>query len=676
MHLLNKNVIRIKMINKVHSKFILILISAFCANYSDANSSDSSTDYSLPTYILPTLTVQGQEIANLRPASTYQSMVSNLDFDPRIDFQSRNMAEAQGDINIRGGIFEGTGIQVGAVTLIDPQTGHYSTELPIAPEMLTNPKVLTGTNNALRGFNSTSGTLSYQWSKMIEGSSLTIGGGQNALNFQRIHFATTHNFTDSAEWIYGTELEYSRSESDGTIKNGDHDFSRFATRFQIIGPDSQIDFFVGAQDKYLGWPGMYTATKYINPIEYEDIKTQLLIANYFKAYSEKSFVQVTAAHRINKDHYDLNAIKRNTQPTDEGHIVDYEGDQDTRVSSLGFHIFNAYNTKMGINFTGQIIKDYWRKSDAYNIPFTDNSRYQSKFSIAPEHIFKKSNQDSLKLTYGLSLESTSDELASESSFFGNIQWEKKQSDNSFKNAYISFSETSLVPGYTAIGQHKSSQFKSDSSLGREISNIFELGGTISEKSLKINGTIFYRIDEDLVDWIYSYYKYDGDKESQTYDTWIYSNDNIESRAASSVDMKTFGVELLASKKWDKLETIVSYNFLDKNDVVYNNRNPYIEGSYYALNYAKHRFTLGLIWEPINWMKVRVDNEWRDQLKNLLRKSDNKALFTHLSVSISPPRNNDIELFVSLDNLWDDNYEEMPGTPGKGRQASCGATFKW
>ena len=34
-----------------------------------------------------------------------------------------------------------------------------------------------------------------------------------------------------------------------------------------------------------------------------------------------------------------------------------------------------------------------------------------------------------------------------------------------------------------------------------------------------------------------------------------------------------------------------------------------------------------------------------------------------SVSISPPRNNDIELFVSLDNLWDDNYE-VCRTPGK------------
>ena len=255
---------------------------------------------------------------------------------------------------------------IGAVTLIDPQTGHYSTELPIAPEMLTNPKVLTGTNNALRGFNSTSGTLSYQWSKMIEGSSLTIGGVKTPLISSEFilprHIILPIQLNGSMEQSLNTHVQKAMVQS-----NGDHDFSRFATRFQIIGPDSQIDFFVGAQDKYFGWPGMYTATKYINPIEYEDIKTQLLIANYFKTYSEKSFVQVTAAHRINKDHYDLNAIKRNTQPTDEGHIVDYEGDQDTRVSSLGFHIFNAYNTKMGINFTGQIIKDYWRKNQTHII---------------------------------------------------------------------------------------------------------------------------------------------------------------------------------------------------------------------------------------------------------------------------------------------------------------------
>ena len=54
------------------------------------------------------------------------------------------MAEAQGDISIQGGTFENTGVQVGSATLLDPQTEHYSTELPIAPEMLGEPRVLTG----------------------------------------------------------------------------------------------------------------------------------------------------------------------------------------------------------------------------------------------------------------------------------------------------------------------------------------------------------------------------------------------------------------------------------------------------------------------------------------------------------------------------------------------------
>ena len=116
---------------------------------------------------LPTLTVLGQETANQRPVTTYETPISNLDFDPRVDMQSRNMAEAQGDLSIRGGTFENTGIQVGSATLMDPQTGHYTTELPIAPEMLGEPKVLTGADNALRGFNSSVGTVSYSWLSLI-----------------------------------------------------------------------------------------------------------------------------------------------------------------------------------------------------------------------------------------------------------------------------------------------------------------------------------------------------------------------------------------------------------------------------------------------------------------------------------------------------------------------------
>ena len=39
-------------------------------------------------------------------------------------------------------------------------------------------------------------------------------------------------------------------------------------------------FVCGYQSKYFGWPAMYTANKFIDPIEYENIKTRLFILNH------------------------------------------------------------------------------------------------------------------------------------------------------------------------------------------------------------------------------------------------------------------------------------------------------------------------------------------------------------------------------------------------------------
>jgi len=95
------------------------------------------------------ITVEGSTTANTKPVGTFGSPVSNLEYDPRVDLQSRNMAEAQADVTIRGGIFENTGFRVGSATLLDPQTGHYFAEIPIAQEMLSNANVLTGADTVL-----------------------------------------------------------------------------------------------------------------------------------------------------------------------------------------------------------------------------------------------------------------------------------------------------------------------------------------------------------------------------------------------------------------------------------------------------------------------------------------------------------------------------------------------
>ncbi|NIL95458.1 MAG: TonB-dependent receptor, partial [Woeseiaceae bacterium] len=69
--------------------------------------------------------VRAVRVANVRPAGTYASVATALRFDPLTELQSRGLPEGQADVTVRGGLFENTGFRVGAVTIIDPQTGHY-----------------------------------------------------------------------------------------------------------------------------------------------------------------------------------------------------------------------------------------------------------------------------------------------------------------------------------------------------------------------------------------------------------------------------------------------------------------------------------------------------------------------------------------------------------------------
>lgn len=603
----------------------------------------AEVDDSLLIYTLPSLTVRGQETANLRPATTFESIVSNLDFDPRIDFQSRNMAEAQGDVSIRGGIFEGTGIRVGAVTLIDPQTGHYSTELPIAPEMLSELEVYTGADNALYGFNSSTGTILYNWSQIFEGGSVTFGGGAHALNFQRLHQAWTKPWGEIEEGSLGYELEYSQSESDGTVEFGDHDFDRSAARIQILRPQSQTDLFAGYQSKYFGWPAMYTANKFIDPIEYETIKTRLFIFNHQHKFDRANRIEFSLSHRRNSDHYQLDAVSRSS-----GNAFSYSAKHETEVASVGFNGYHQLNSSMGVYYAGQCS---WDKIESTTL--RDTSRSYAKLSILPEYLIKEAGGERLSFRWGVSLDNPL-RNDSQASLISDIKWQRSHSSGDSETVYLSFSESSQVAGYTAIGASSGGPFASDADLARESSQNLELGTSVIRDNFKFEGALFYRRDQDLVDWTYTV----GDPYA---------------RSATGVDLETLGLELIASRRWKTVQAIASYTALDKTSDYGDNR---IEASFYALNYAKHRLTLGTIWSPNASIVFRIDNEWRIQENNPLRTSRRRAFFTHLGLSLYPQNYTGLEFFASVDNAWDEDYQDMPGTPGRGIQSSLGLSYAW
>ncbi|MGB0835628.1 MAG: TonB-dependent receptor plug domain-containing protein [Psychrobium sp.] len=583
------------------------------------------------------ITIEGRTTANDQPVGTFNMPVSNLEFDPRIDLQSRNMAEAQADVTIRGGIFENTGFRIGSATLMDPQTGHYFAEIPVAPEMLTTADVLTGADNALLGLNSSVGTVSFGWRQIKDGGSVSAGIGNNGLNLQRIHAAGTSDLSNDG-WTLGFEGEFSRSTSDGSIDNGDHDYQRASGRLQLVSKNSQTDLFYGDQEKFFGWPNMYTP---FNVNETEDLDTQLLMLNHRQSYGSDNNFEITAYHRQHKDHY----VFSRENPSA------FEAFHDTDVKSIALAGYHRFNDTIALNYASQFAED---KINSTTLERNFTSRSYTKLSVLPEYHMPLAHDEQLKIRLGLSFDDTNRD-DSQTSVIGDITWSKPNSDNGRDSFYLSYSQASQVSGYTAIGGSETGGlFRSNHNLKRETSDNLELGMSLDRQGWNLDAAIFHRWDNDLADWTYSF-------------------DSTSARSANPVDIKTLGLELIAVKRFDNADIVASYTHLKKSE---DYGNASVDASFYALNYPTHRITLGAIWRPLDDVELRIDNEWRTQEKNALRNGDDNALFTHLTAIYKPSQLDGLELSLSADNLWREEFEEIPGTPGRGDQYSFTATYRW
>ncbi|MEM5546420.1 TonB-dependent receptor plug domain-containing protein [Pseudoalteromonas fuliginea] len=610
----------------------IIIPAILCSVTAFANANTLSDESAIEK-----ITVEASPTANKLPVGTFDSPISNLEYDPRVDLQSRNMAEAQADVTIRGGIFENTGFRVGSATLLDPQSGHYFAEIPIAPQMLSGPDVLTGADNALYGMNSSVGTVSFGWKPIITGGSVSLGTGTNDFNLQSIHAAKNTQLDSLVNYTLGFEGEYSHSQSDGTIDNGDHDFSRAAGRVQLASEHSQTDLFFGSQDKFFGWPNLYTP---FGVNETEDLETRLWMLNHKQNYADNSNFEVSAYYRTHDDHY----IYSRENPSA------FEAFHKSEVKSLGLSGRHAQSDALAINYSAQFIDDSIESTTLEN-NFTSRKYY--KLSILPEYTIELNNQQ-LTFRLGAAYDDTNRDDA-EVSAIGDITLNTQNSDGTAQTLYLSYAQASQVAGYTAIGGSDSGGlFRSNYNLERETTSNLELGLLLDEQTWQLNSAIFYRKDNNLTDWTFNF-------------------DSTSARFANPVDIDTAGVEFLATKHFDTAKLIASYTYLHKSE---NYGAADIDASFYALNFPDHRLTLGAVYNPTDILEFRIDNEWRTQHKNALRNGNDNALFTQLTLKITPPQLSNLFITLAADNLWDESFEEIPGTPGRGEQYTLSATYSW
>jgi len=394
------------------------------------------------------------------------------------------------------------------------------------------------------------------------------------------------------------------------------------------------------QSKFFSWPNLYTPYGFV---ETENLQTALAVLNHRKTFVGGDYLQAGAFWRRNKDDYEFNrAVPGLYNPYQ--HTTWVTGASvDGRVTLGGEGI--------DLSYSASAMFDRIVSTSLVYGPFSHRDMY--KVTLLPGKTWTLNDARKLVVKAGASFDDTNKDSSALSPII-DLSLLTKNPGRGASRLYASYAKSTQVASYTALKSSPSSGlFRGNANLGRSASHNLELGGECTFGEWKAQAAAFWRRDDDLVDW--------------TYKTGVIA------RSANQVDIDTSGFELSVRRSWQRLDMMIGYTGLTKDSDYGSNA---VDASFYALNFPKHRLTAAFTARLGAGFELRMDNELRLQQDNILRRSDDQAVITSLALAYRPMRNRDFVLSAQVDNLWDDDFEEVPGTPAGRRQASFAAVYSW
>ncbi len=102
------------------------------------------------------ITIIGGDVFNRLPVNSLDEL---LKYIPGVEVQQRGPAGSQADIVLRGGTFQQVLVLLDGVRLNDPNTGHFSSYIPIAPSEIDHIEILKGAASAIYGSEAVGGVI-------------------------------------------------------------------------------------------------------------------------------------------------------------------------------------------------------------------------------------------------------------------------------------------------------------------------------------------------------------------------------------------------------------------------------------------------------------------------------------------------------------------------------------
>lgn len=582
-------------------------------------------------------------------ASPAQSVQELLEYVAGVDVRQRGAEGVQADVSIRGGTFDQTLILLNGINITDPQTGHHNFNLPISLSQVERIEVLEGPAARIYGPNAFSGAINV----------VTKQTNENLIDFY-VSAGSYGFFNSNLSGSFKTGkvnhlIALNRKSSNGYINNTDFGISNLFYSNQLNSTKGKLSFQVGASKKGFGANSFYTP-KY--PNQYEETKT-LLTSVKWESNSKLHLTPVVYWRR-HQDRFELFRDKPASWYKNHNyHLTNVYG------ANLNSWIqWDLGKTAFGVEFRSENIlsnvlgEDLDSPQDVpgENAEFT-KSASRNITSIFLEHAVYINNWS---LTAGIMSNFISGSDLGINIFPGidvsyNITSEIK--------IFSTFNTSLRMPTFTDLYYSGPTNI-GNPDLKPEKSATLEGGFKMNKGFVQGHAIVFYREGKDIIDWV----KMESDE--------VWQPQNL-------TQLNSLGTELHVGFN---LREQFGQHFPNRINLTYFNNNLQKENqdiiSNYVLDNLKHKFVGSINQSITNNISIDLKASFQDREGSYTEYIDKVEVgevdykpFWLFDAKINY-RLTKLNLFVSVNNIFDLSYNDIGNVVQPGRWIKAGVSYQF
>ncbi|MFO8234036.1 MAG: TonB-dependent receptor [Bacteroidales bacterium] len=513
------------------------------------------------------------------------SLQETLDYTAGMDVRERGPLGVQADLSIRGGSFDQNLILLNGIDITDPQTGHFSLNIPVNLSDVRKIEILKGPGSRVFGPNAFKGAINIITQPLDTNElSLRLLVGEYGLYETNL---TTNFSHDSFRHFFSV----SKRVSNGYIENTDFSIASFFYHGVYGFEEGEINLQAGYQNKAYGAQSFYTP-EYPHQFEENDIKFAALSASIGNQFE----IEPSLYWRRHNDRYELFRESPEWYEREGEYFV--KKPQDTAKYTPGvyepwnyysghnYHMTDVYGTGVNISYRsafgktalGMEVRGETLLSNVLGEPVDEitevtgdpNGFYDKEYSrthadLYFEHVYHWSD---FTVSAGI-LGSSSSEFNDGMKFYPGIDLSYQLPAN--YSIFASYNKSLRQPTFTDLFYEGPSNEGNPDLLPEKISS-YETGIKIFRESYSGYLSFFYSSADDVIAWVLL-------DEQDSEDKWVSEN---------LTEVKNKGIELSLEKGFDipvLTKAQLKYTYLDQNKITNGFE------SKYSLSYLKHKIDM-------------------------------------------------------------------------------------